>query len=151
MKSSTKWTNEWIRAKRGSMLCVQDSEIASEQTLLVAERNIWRKAISPSEAVSLEKEYCIIVVIMWETKFLRIDAINSDKHSFLRKVYGSNLGLNVGGLAHMRFLVVTTCAHYLQRVSYARLWALCGLWQDNNHRRYVSAHKDKKSSLRWNK
>jgi len=48
---------------------------------------------------------------MWETKFLRINAINSDKHSFLRKVYGINLGINVGGLAHMRFLVsVITCA-----------------------------------------
>ena len=36
---------------------------------------------------------------------------NSDKHSFLRKVYGTNLGINVGGLAHMRFLVsVITCA-----------------------------------------
>ena len=48
---------------------------------------------------------------MWETKFLRINAINSDKYSFLRKVYGTNLGTNVGGLAHMRFLVsVITCA-----------------------------------------
>ena len=36
---------------------------------------------------------------------------NSDRHSFLRKVYGTNLGINVGGLAHMRFLVsVITCA-----------------------------------------
>ena len=113
MKSSTKWTNEWVRAKRGSMLCAQDSEIASEQSCKHCkslQRNVWRKVVSPSEAVSLEKEWCIIVVIMWETKFLRINAINSDKHSFLRKVYGTNLGVNVGGLAHMRFLVVITCA-----------------------------------------
>ena len=47
---------------------------------------------------------------MWETKFLRINAINSDKHSFLRTVYGTNLGINVGELAHMRFLAVITCA-----------------------------------------
>ena len=73
------------------------------------------------------------------------------------EIYRANLGINVGGLAHLSLAVITcgdiffffffTCGDIYNECNYARrdhCAALCGLYQDNNRRSGVSGRKNKR-------